>query len=66
MLAQPPLARTPEARRNLRAVGILENIATPEAKKLLETLATGAPEARLTQEAKASLDRVVRRVKKAE
>lgn len=47
--------------RNLRAVEVLEHIATPEAKKVLQTLATGTPEARLTQEAKASLDRLVKR-----
>jgi len=36
----------------------LERIGTSEAKKLLETLATGAEGARLTEEAKASLERL--------
>jgi len=58
LLAQPSMARTPEARRNLRAVRVLEGIGTPKAQELLKSLATGAPEARLTQEAKASLDRL--------
>jgi hypothetical protein len=45
----------------LRALEVLEHIATPEAQQVLKTLATGAPEARLTQEAKASLARLARR-----
>jgi len=47
--------------RVLRAVEILELVATPDATKLLETLAAGAPEARLTQEAEASLGRLAKR-----
>jgi WD40 repeat protein len=50
----------PEALRALRAVAVLEDIATPEAKEILQRLAGGAPEARLTQEAKASLKRMSR------
>ncbi len=42
----------------LRAVEVLEHIGTPEAQQILESLAKGAPDARLTQEAKASLDRL--------
>ena len=44
-----------------RAVAVLEDMATPEARKLLATLAQGAPEARLTHEAKASLERLTKR-----
>jgi RNA polymerase sigma factor (sigma-70 family) len=44
--------------RALRAVQILEYVATPEARNLLAELAKGIPEARLTREAKASLERV--------
>jgi WD40 repeat protein len=50
--------RTPEWVRLLRAVEVLEMIQTPAATKHLETLATGAAEARLTAEAKAALARL--------
>ena len=39
---------------------VLENFATPGAVKVLEGLSRGAPEARLTREAKASLERLAR------
>jgi RNA polymerase sigma factor (sigma-70 family) len=45
----------------LRALEVLERIATAEARKLLQALAGGAPEARLTQEATAALQRLARR-----
>ena len=48
---------SPEALRVLRAVEVLERLGTPEAEQVLQSLATGAPEARLTQEAKAALGR---------
>jgi RNA polymerase sigma factor (sigma-70 family) len=44
--------------RGLRAVEVLEQIGTPEALRLLEQLAGGAPQARLTREAQASLRRL--------
>jgi hypothetical protein len=44
----------------LRAVAVLEDIGTAEARKLLTRLAQGAAEARLTQEAKASLRRLTK------
>ena len=53
--------RQPEILRALRAVVVLEEIATPEARKVLQKLASGAPDARLTQEAKASLERLAKR-----
>jgi hypothetical protein len=52
---------TGEALRSLRAVEVLERVGTAEAKGVLERLAGGEPEARLTCEAKASLNRLGRR-----
>jgi hypothetical protein len=49
-----------EQRRAGRAVEVLEYVATPDARKLLEELAGGDPNARLTQQAKASLARLDR------
>jgi hypothetical protein len=49
------------ALRQVRATEVLEHIATPEARDLLKNLAAGATEARLTQEAKAALERLERR-----
>jgi hypothetical protein len=48
----------PETWRDLRAVEVLERIGSPEAKQVLESLAKGAEGARLTREAKASLERL--------
>jgi hypothetical protein len=50
-----------EALRHLRAVEVLELIGTDEVREMLGTLARGIPEARLTREAKASLQRLARR-----
>ena len=47
--------------RGVRALEVLESAATVEAKAVLEKLALGTPEARLTQEAKASLKRLAKR-----
>jgi WD40 repeat protein len=51
----------PELLRQLRAVMILEHVETVEARRLLETVAHGAPEVRLTQEAKAAVQRLTKR-----
>jgi hypothetical protein len=51
----------PDLLRTVRAVEVVEHVGTPQARELLETLAGGTPEARLTQEAKASLERLSRR-----
>jgi RNA polymerase sigma factor (sigma-70 family) len=53
--------RDSDALRGLRAVQALEYIGTPEARQVLDSLATGVPEARLTREAQASLERLARR-----
>jgi WD40 repeat protein len=50
-----------EQLRSLRAVELLEMMATPEARQLLQKLAAGAPDARLTREAKAALERISHR-----
>jgi hypothetical protein len=55
-----PLTRG-ELLRALRVAAILEDIASPEARKMLEGLAQGTPEARLTQEARAALQRLGKR-----
>jgi WD40 repeat protein len=55
----------PEQLRALRAVEVLEHIGTPEAREVLHALAKGAPEVRLTQEAKASLRRLDKRASKS-
>jgi RNA polymerase sigma factor (sigma-70 family) len=49
---------TPELLRTVRSIEVLEHIATPAARELLADLAKGAPGARLTEEAKASLSRL--------
>jgi hypothetical protein len=51
----------PEFFRELRAVEVLEHLGTPEARRVLEALAKGLPDARLTREAKASLERLAKR-----
>jgi WD40 repeat protein len=61
LLTGPRVVRSSEKVRALRAVQVLEQCNLPEAKQVLQTLATGAPEARLTQEAKASLERLAKR-----
>jgi hypothetical protein len=50
-----------ERLRVLRAIEVLEYIGTPAVRPILESLARGAPEDRLTQEAKASLERLTKR-----
>jgi WD40 repeat protein len=54
----PAAAESPEHLRELRAVEVLEHVGTADARAVLETLAGGAPAARLTREAKASLERM--------
>jgi hypothetical protein len=49
-----------EQLRFLRALELLENIATPEAQSILEAVAQGAPASRLTKEAKDCLQRLTR------
>jgi WD40 repeat protein len=55
-----PVTR-PELLQPVRAVAVLEDIATLAAREILHKLASGAPEARLTRESAAALDRLDRR-----
>jgi hypothetical protein len=61
LLAAPRPIPTRETLRALRAIGVLEHIGNPDAQQVLKTVATGAPQARLTQEAKAALERLARK-----
>jgi WD40 repeat protein len=47
--------------RESRAVEVLEYLGTPEARRLLDSLAKGNPEGRLTREARSSIGRLSRR-----
>jgi WD40 repeat protein len=51
----PWYIKEPETLRTVRAIWVLQRMATPEARAVLDTLAAGAPEARITQEAQAAL-----------
>ncbi len=62
ILREMEKAVTPPGKlRALRAVEVLEWIASKEARGRLLELTKGAPDARLTQEAKASLERLAKR-----
>jgi hypothetical protein len=52
----------PKRLRSLRGVEVLEYIGTPEARELLQSLANGAQDACLSREAKASLERLQKRM----
>jgi WD40 repeat protein len=56
-----PIVTDAELRRQLRAVAVLEYTGTADTRQLLRRLADGAPDARLTREAQASLERLRRR-----
>src|SRR5262249_40257869 len=55
LLAAPFVVRSPATLRSLRAVQILEQIGTSEAREVLKKLAQGSLDSRLTREARASL-----------
>ncbi len=61
LLEQLEPERSPQQLRTLRAIEVLELAGTKEAREVLETLAAGAEEARLTEEAKAALERLASR-----
>jgi RNA polymerase sigma factor (sigma-70 family) len=58
--------RSPEVRRLARAVWVLERAGTPETVRMLEELARGPADARLTQEARDALARLRRLTTKAD
>lgn len=49
---------TPQKLRELRAIEMLERAGTPQARQTLQILAKGVAEARLTQEARAAMERL--------
>jgi WD40 repeat protein len=51
---------TPRQIRELRAVEVVEKIGSAEARIILETLSKGAPEARLTRDARDALERMAK------
>jgi hypothetical protein len=55
-----PGEMSPEELRVLRGVQVLESIGTPQARKVLETFARGAPGLRLTEEAALAVARLAR------
>jgi HEAT repeat protein len=58
LLAKPAGA---DRLRDVRAVEALEHIGTSDAREVLQNLAKGTAEARLTREAKAALERLAKR-----
>jgi RNA polymerase sigma factor (sigma-70 family) len=52
---------SPDTLQQTRAIAVLERIGTLEAQQTLKSLAQGMPEARITREAKASLERLTKR-----
>ncbi len=57
----PDSLRFPEHLRQVRAIDLLEHLATPDARGLLERMAAGAPDAPLTRHAGESLARLALR-----
>jgi WD40 repeat protein len=58
-----PAGRSPDALRRYRGIQVLEYIGSPDARRVLKRFAEGAPLARQTQEARASLSRLARRTR---
>jgi hypothetical protein len=56
-----PFVRRPEELQQLRGIWVLERVGSPQAARLLETLAGGAADTRLTRAAKAARERLRQR-----
>lgn len=63
-LSGKPLVLSGDQQRAVRAIQILEEIGSGEAREVLERLSAGEPAARLTQEAKTSLARLAERTER--
>lgn len=61
LLSRPAAIGSGDRLRGVRAIEVLERIATPEAQQVLKALADGTPGARLTQDATAALNRLAKR-----
>ena len=61
LLSALDVVRSPERLRHLRALEVLERMATPDAERVIRDLAAGLPEARVTRDAKATLERLAMR-----
>jgi RNA polymerase sigma factor (sigma-70 family) len=61
LLSKPPAVVSPDQVKSLRALEVLEQIGSADARQVLRTLAKGAPATLLTREAKACLDHLARR-----
>ena len=57
-LLEKAAAHSARQMQMLRALTVLERIASPEARQVIESLSRGTPDARITREAQASLRRV--------
>jgi hypothetical protein len=64
LLSKLPRLPAREQLQPLRALEVLEHIASSDARRLLQFLATGVPEAPLTREAKESLERLAKQTQK--
>ncbi len=62
LLPTSDIVRSRDVLQAVRAIEVLEHIGTAEAQQILKTLAQGMPEARVTREAKKSLERLRARV----
>jgi WD40 repeat protein len=62
LLSALDVVQPSETLRHLRALEVLERIGTTEAQTVVRVLSKGVPEARLTREAKACLERLAKRM----